>query len=141
MTNYIIAKIEFNQTINHTTNHLTKGSPYQFLNPTTGELIKISFYDYSRIDGLPFFQIKQSKMPTDPLKTFQLIYNNTNIDIKSVQIINPIPDTKSFFTYQADNEKEIIDFILKQCNMTHKDLEDKDAYKSIIRQLKLNNML
>lgn len=143
-----LIKIEFNQTINHTTKQLTNGTTYQFINPTTGELINITFYDYwvhevhySRIDGLPIFEIKQSQIPTDPLETFQLIYNNTNIDIKSIQIIKPIPDTTAFFTYQADNEKEIIDFILKQCNMTHKDLEDKDAYKSIIRQLKLNNIL
>lgn len=136
-----LIKIEFNQTVNHTTKQLTNGTTYQFINPTTGELINIKFYDYSRIDGLPIFEIKQSQIPTNPLETFQLIYNNTNIDIKSIQIIKPIPDTTAFFTHQADNEKEIIYFILKQCNMTHKDLEDKDAYKTIIRQLKLNNIL
>jgi hypothetical protein len=112
--------------------------------PTTNETITINLNSYSRIDGCPIFTINENIITqlSNPLEEYQIINDNKNpINIKNKTIINPIEDNIKYMTYQSENENEIINFILKHLNMTHDDLNKQDAYKMIIRQIKLNKLI
>ena len=136
---FTIVKIEFEKPMTNFGN----GAYVWLTHPTTNETITMNFDSYSRIDGNPIFRINKTNINsfTRPLHQFQLNDNNTLINIKDITLINTLEDNVKYMTYQYENEKEIINFILDHCNMTHDDLNKQDAYKMVIRQLKLNNII
>lgn len=149
---YTLYKITFDHKIDNMLHkllysRLSNNKDYTFINTHTNESFTMKFYDYSRIDGCPYFKLNNNITTKLPIENYSLSYSNPHdlsfhlINIDKSEIITPIPDPTKYFTYRNDNEKEIINFILNQCDMTYEDLDKQDAYKTVIRQLKLNNII
>jgi hypothetical protein len=113
------------------------------LNHVSGDSIELDFHAFSRIDGLPIYDIDTNNLNNIkyPLKEYYTTINNKKYTIEDCHLIKPIEDNIKHYTYQSTNETKIIDFILEGLNIDKKDLDKKDAYKNIIREIKLNKII
>jgi hypothetical protein len=131
-------KIELRNKIQFTKNQIVR----LIHNQDPNNITNIKFIALSRIDGLPIFEIDSNTISnTYSLISHKLMINNQQSTIKDIQIIssNSFDNLSNHIVNQ--NKDKIVDFILEQLNIPIIALNDEDSHKSIIRQLKLNNIM
>lgn len=91
------------------------------------------YIDKSRIDKFPIFII--DKFPIIDLKEFTV----NGYQIKEYWVIKQLNDIQ-FDNNVDENKNKIIDYLFELHNINQYDLTKKDAYKSIIRNLKIGSI-
>lgn len=100
------------------------------------EFFEAKYLDSSRIDGFPIFMIRTTF--NHPV----IEYTYSGVSPKSVDLISNInllnPGIKDNF---STNQHNLLCYFLEKYNINISDLEDEYKCKSIIRNLKLNDLL
>lgn len=127
----MIFKIEFDIPI------IFNNSIYTFDNPKTNESINFIYLSKSRIDGIDIFELHPVNYTNGRLSDFQ--YNK--IGIKSITIVSNLEEHVSGKSQLFYNKNKIVEFLENHFKIDDYDLSEKDAYLSVIRDIKLKLLL
>lgn len=130
MTNQQI-KIEFD-----TTPRLKIGDICSFISTDNTTSFKAIYIANSRIDGYPMFMIQHM-----PIKQFT-DYKLKGHPIRNVSLIKQLEDNiANYNNFISENKEKIINYLFELYDIKESDLKEKDAYKSIIRNIKLKTII
>lgn len=127
----MIFKIEFDIPI------IFNNSVYTFDNSKTNESINLIYLFKSRIDGIDIFELPLVNYTKGRISDFQ--YNK--IGIKSISIVSNIEEHATGQSQFLYNKNKIVEFLENHFKIDDYDLSEKDAYLSVIRDIKLKSLL
>ena len=125
----VTIKIEFD-----TKQNLTPNTSYQFINPTNSEIMSAVYSGDSRIDGYPIFIVY-----FPPVSRF-FDFTLNNIKIKELSLIPKIEDQFGSGHY-SENKDILLDYFMREYNITSSDLANDSKFKSIMRELHIDKVL
>jgi hypothetical protein len=128
----MIFKIEFDIPIIFNNNSI-----YTFDNPKTNESINFIYLSKSRIDGIDIFELPPVNYTKGRIPDFQ--YNK--IGIKSISIVSNLEEHATGQSQFLYNKNKIVEFLENHFKIDDYDLSEKDAYLSVIRDIKLKLLL
>lgn len=130
MNNQLI-KIEF-----HSKPHLKIGGSYTFTSNDNTSSFKAIYVENSRIDGYPMFVIQHT--PIKQLTEYKLKVHT----IKNFSIIKQLEDNiTGYNNFLTENKEKVINYLFQLYDIKESDLVTKNAHESIIREIKLKNII
>ena len=123
-------KIEFNSNPK-----IKVGEICEFISNDNTTKFKAVYIGSSIIHNNPIFMIQH--MPIKEFTDYTLKGNS----IKNVSIIRQLKDVEDSNSFISENKEKIIDYLFEVYEINESDLKEKNSYKSIIRNIKLKNII